>query len=429
MTERDSNFEAGESRPLRASSARALRVIACVGGVAVIAALVLLSAGLGSAVVRLAVPALAAIALGGGVATLFLLRREPVREAPPTPAPEPESESAPRPPARVEEPESPATDESRTRRLTDALAAAVDQLGSDKPAVRIGGLYALEQLGQDSPDHRRGVVNILCGYLRIPFDPADPAAAGELQVRLTAQRVLTEHLQPFRLADILGLLGNPSDIAGLIDAERRDLELTSGTEHTNPRFWPDMSVDLADACLVDFDFYRCRVAEAVFSRAVFHGDTRFIKARVTGPAQFDEAVFHGPVRFDATQLAGTNLFRDTVFHAPVRFDTAQVDNAIFERTRFASTASFSVTQFVGAFVTFDGSAFEGSMTVEAARFHGQARFDRVTFAEPVRLDSATFAVAPSLVGTTVAPESPVIWTATRTDKPETTPAEPLDQRR
>ncbi|MFC3452833.1 hypothetical protein [Amycolatopsis speibonae] len=40
------------------------------------------------------------------------------------------------------------------RRLTELYVKAVEQLGSAKPAIRHGGLYALEHVAQDNPDHR-----------------------------------------------------------------------------------------------------------------------------------------------------------------------------------------------------------------------------------------------------------------------------------
>ncbi|WP_157528150.1 hypothetical protein [Nocardia sp. NRRL S-836] len=40
------------------------------------------------------------------------------------------------------------------RRLTELYVKAVEQLGSDKAAVRHGGLYALERVAQDNPGHR-----------------------------------------------------------------------------------------------------------------------------------------------------------------------------------------------------------------------------------------------------------------------------------
>ncbi|WP_242911340.1 hypothetical protein [Actinomadura terrae] len=54
------------------------------------------------------------------------------------------------------------------RRITDLYVKAVDQLGSDRAAVRLGGLYALERLGQNHPGLRQTVVNVLCAYLRMP---------------------------------------------------------------------------------------------------------------------------------------------------------------------------------------------------------------------------------------------------------------------
>ncbi|HWO58966.1 MAG TPA: hypothetical protein VNO31_02835 [Umezawaea sp.] len=39
-------------------------------------------------------------------------------------------------------------------RVTELFAKSVEQLGSDKAAVRLGGLYALERLAQDNEDQR-----------------------------------------------------------------------------------------------------------------------------------------------------------------------------------------------------------------------------------------------------------------------------------
>ena len=60
------------------------------------------------------------------------------------------------------------------RRITELYTKAVEQLGSDKAPVRLGGLYALERLAQDNPAHRQTIVNVICAYLRMPFYPEDP---------------------------------------------------------------------------------------------------------------------------------------------------------------------------------------------------------------------------------------------------------------
>src|SRR5215472_15288680 len=109
------------------------------------------------------------------------------------------------------------------RHITELYAKAVEQLRSDEASVRSGGLYALERLAQDNSVDRQIIVNVICAYLRMPFSPTAPASktepeaaegqkepgseseAGtdgigctwqqERQVRLTAQRILAEHLR------------------------------------------------------------------------------------------------------------------------------------------------------------------------------------------------------------------------------------------
>jgi hypothetical protein len=41
------------------------------------------------------------------------------------------------------------------RRITDLYSKAADQLGSDKAAVRLAGLYSLERVAQDNPPLRQ----------------------------------------------------------------------------------------------------------------------------------------------------------------------------------------------------------------------------------------------------------------------------------
>ena len=62
------------------------------------------------------------------------------------------------------------------RRITELYTKAVEQLGSDKAPVRLGGLYALERLAQDNPAHRQTIVNVICAYLRMPFSPTTPVS-------------------------------------------------------------------------------------------------------------------------------------------------------------------------------------------------------------------------------------------------------------
>jgi hypothetical protein len=57
------------------------------------------------------------------------------------------------------------------RRVTDLYARAVEQLGSSDAAVRLGGLYALERVAQNHPSQRQTIINLLCAYLRMLYEP------------------------------------------------------------------------------------------------------------------------------------------------------------------------------------------------------------------------------------------------------------------
>src|SRR5215469_12990367 len=95
--------------------------------------------------------------------------------------------------------------EQRTRTLNERFATAAEQLGSDKPsAVRLAGVYAMAGLADDWEENRQTCVDVLCGYLRLPYnaDPGDGADSDvqsayrrNREVRHTVIRVITAHLR------------------------------------------------------------------------------------------------------------------------------------------------------------------------------------------------------------------------------------------
>ena len=105
--------------------------------------------------------------------------------------------------------------EQRTRTLNERFATAAGQLGSDKPPeVRLAGVYAMAGLADDWPENRQTCVDVLCGYLRMPYepDPGDEAPGPERlafrasrEVRHTVIRVITAHLQAWRGGVLAGL--------------------------------------------------------------------------------------------------------------------------------------------------------------------------------------------------------------------------------
>ncbi len=63
--------------------------------------------------------------------------------------------------------------DSTERRITDQYSKAIDQLGHEKAAVRLGAVYSLERIAQDHPGHRQTVVDVFCSYLRLPYSASD----------------------------------------------------------------------------------------------------------------------------------------------------------------------------------------------------------------------------------------------------------------
>ena len=194
------------------------------------------------------------------------------------------------------------------RRVTDLYTKAAEQLGSDKAPVRMAGLYALERLAQDHVGQRQTMVNLLCAYLRMPYDES----VQEGEVRLTAQRVLTAHLQP--KAD---------------------------------GYWADADLDLSGATLIDFSLADCAVRSASFRRAEFVGRTRFSNCRFSLATTFDSAVF-----------SGFTTFHKAVFHSDARFIATHFAGGFFNGVTFARNADFSKAVFSKR-VSFSLATFAG----------------------------------------------------------------------
>src|SRR5215472_8488533 len=58
------------------------------------------------------------------------------------------------------------TEADRQRRITESFSKAVEQLGSDKLEVRLGGIYALERISQESPRDYWTVMETLTAFVR-----------------------------------------------------------------------------------------------------------------------------------------------------------------------------------------------------------------------------------------------------------------------
>ncbi|WP_323184466.1 pentapeptide repeat-containing protein [Streptomyces sp. NBC_00892] len=219
-----------------------------------------------------------------------------------------------------------------TRLHTERFSQAVDKLGSDSPAVRLGGVHALAGLADDAPtqDLRQTCIDVLCAYLQLPFTPdpgGDPAHQEEhhrylalRKVRHTILRLIGDHYRRPQ--------GTHRSWQGC------DLDLTGVTIDGNMNF---SNAVFSGGGTVDF-------GRAVFSDGTVHfRGTEYVGSMVN----FGGAVFSGgAVHFGYTRfIGGTVLFGGTVFSG------GTVD---FTRTKFSSgTVDFSNAVFSGSTVDFD----------------------------------------------------------------------------
>ena len=188
---------------------------------------------------------------------------------------------------------------NRSTNVTEVYTNAVEQLGHEKAPVRLGAIHALAHLGQDNPARRQTVIDVLCAYLRLPYEPpaadaAPSAAHEESEVRQTAQRSLATHLC----------------------TPDRTTNGTTGSRKPLPQevFWPDMNIDLTNASLYDVHFDDLSVADATFEGATFagnpnySGNTTFVGATFNGEANFYQTTFDRGAFFDRATFTGDAVF-------------------------------------------------------------------------------------------------------------------------
>ena len=237
------------------------------------------------------------------------------------------------------------------RRFTELYTRAVELLGNDSAAVRLGGLHALERLGQDNAAQRPTIVAVLCAYLRMPAPDDEPR---ETEVRRTAQRVLTRHLR----AD---------------DADH----------------WPEARLDLTGAALVDFDAAGCTLVDVELHGGGVHRHDQFRGATARGrllleAATFDDVTFasltgDGEVVLDGVRVAGLATFDGAAF----------TDGLSCRRSSFAGPTSFHSGDLRQP-TSFDATRFEDAATFRDAVFDGGLSMEHTEFGRVGELPRRAF---------------------------------------
>ena len=239
--------------------------------------------------------------------------------------------------------------DSERGRFAQRFGAASAQLGDSDVAVRIAGVYGMAAAADESSTfaHRQQCIDVLCGYLRLPYDPDWGSS----------------HLTEF----VSTTTWSATPPATNIEEQRRQAVRQNDREvrKTVVRVISRHLQDNADTSWSgnDFDFTGVLFEDAFFVGATFNG------RRVS----FDEAVFRG--ESTAFDRAGFNA-----------------ETVTFQETRFESdTTTFIDSSFRARHSSFDGATFRGqSVAFDGVRFAGEyVYFDDATFAA----EETTFASA------------------------------------
>ncbi len=195
-----------------------------------------------------------------------------------------------------------------TRLFTERFTAASAQLGDERPAVCLAGVHALAHLADDAPTRalRQMCVDVLCAYLRMPYDPEPGPLPGGAsrerreehrrrsrefaalrEVRHTVLRVIGD-----RLREATAWRGHHFDFTGAV-FDGGDL---SGARFTGGR--------------VDFSGAHFAAGTVSFSGAVFAGSRVSFRGAVFsgGTVDFTRAVFSaGEVSFGQAEFSGSRV--------------------------------------------------------------------------------------------------------------------------
>ncbi|MBY8882894.1 pentapeptide repeat-containing protein [Actinacidiphila acidipaludis] len=242
-----------------------------------------------------------------------------------------------------------------TRLHTERFSQAIDKLGSDSPAVRLGGVHALAGLADDAPDNslRQTCIDVLCAYLRLPSppDPGDlpdplPNGSSPSQAQHAAHQAEKDRYRAMRGVrhTILRLLGE-------------HYRLPEGTH----RSWQGLNLDLTG---VTID------GNLDFTGAVFSGGEVSLRGAVfsSGIMSFGGAVFSGRTVLIHSSAGG--FVSGTSFGGAVYVDGDVINDGVY----------FDGAVFSGSKVVFDFAVFEGRVSFRESSFsNSEVSFHGATF--------------------------------------------------
>lgn len=149
----------------------------------------------------------------------------------------------------------------RQGQVTDRFSTAVDQLGSDDLELRLGGVYALERIAQDSQRDHWPVMEVLTAFVRerVPAEePEEEDAGGHAPEPGERPRGRFHH----RLADVQAVL----TVLGRRESSHEEGGLRLDLSGSDLRF-----ADLSEASFDRADFVLSDLRSAALIRSQFRG--------------------------------------------------------------------------------------------------------------------------------------------------------------
>ncbi|BDF98833.1 hypothetical protein AoKodu_11340 [Actinomyces oris K20] len=230
------------------------------------------------------------------------------------------------------------------------LTAAVQQLGSNSPQVRIAGVYALADVADtyEGPYHQR-VVDILCGYLRT--DRLLKDANGDTRYA-TNEDGTPNYNHPLSAdgpveSTILSVLANHLRSSP-----------TGEEKHSTPGTWSSCHIDIHNAHLTEkLHFNNTHITTINAQGTAFVGDVVFSDATFMQDANFDGTSFINNASFWKVTFMQEADFRGATFQQNANFFAANLQQtATFYHSIFAGTTEFKFTKFP-AFTSFKDAIF------------------------------------------------------------------------
>lgn len=256
-------------------------------------------------------------------------------------------------------------------RFIERFGAAAKQLGDKDVAVRIAGAYAMAGVAEDATtfQQRQQSIDVLCGYLRLPYSTALGAnhrTGTTVSGTRTMDGQVTEHRHEFRQND----KEVRQTIVRIIADRVRETARTP---------WFSHHFDFRGAVLQDCDFSGARFyAAARFDGANFSGDAKFSGATFAQDASFPDATFTGMASFRGVKFLGIATFDRARIRGEATFGGAAFNkDAFFHETTFEGDSWFGESFTEAA--TETPTTFGGSVLFSGATFRGDAFFGYVTF--------------------------------------------------